>query len=597
MSKEIIINYKLLIISVLIFISLVFAMAISTPPVADYEISIYDAYPPYFWFLLIAYISCNIVLLICQGFNKISSNWLVFAFIGILFSNMLILLLPIARGYLTLGRGDVLTHIGEIKEIILTGHFSFSNIYPAIHIFVTNLSLITNSSPELLAMLVPIFFIVFYMVSIYFLASEISLHKGQILLVVAFGSLLLFKHENEMLAPSVQCFYLLPFVLFLFFKMEKSPSHSNLIAFILILTIIPFLHPGEGTLLLVVIFICISLSNYLLRFIKNIQIKSLFLINQKYILYSFLILFIIWFSWFSFSSTFYGTFKEILNWMIYGIGKTTAIEYSTLLEKANLSSLDFIRLFLNMFGQFVIYCSVGLIIILYLILRFMSKKHQIDLQQFIFSILFVVFGILLFVAFFSKVWLEYGRGMRYVMFSATILNGLGLHSLFHKNKCSGMILIVAILIVAATFGVFNTYPSPAVREANSQVTRMEVSGMSWFFFHKSESIFADSLFTDQFRFAHLILGSHNIPQNIRYNALPPEHFGYDLKNMYGEYFGTDRYFVDGELSRIFSPSVFPEYESLWKFTPYDFYRLDHIDQSVSKVYSNGGFWVYYVRGG
>jgi hypothetical protein len=187
--------------------------------------------------------------------------------------------------------------------------------------------------------------------------------------------------------------------------------------------------------------------------------------------------------------------------------------------------------------------------------------------------------------------------MRYVIFAATILNGLGLYSLFHnKYRRAGMVFIIIILIAAATFGVFNTFPSPIIRDANSQVTDMEVIGATWFFAHQDDHFLIDSLDVNQERFANLVLGHQNIPQNIRYDASPPYHFGYDENNTYGESFIGDRYFIDSQMSRISAPSLFPEYPSYWQFTPADFYRLDNHDPSASRIYSNGEFWIYYVKG-
>jgi hypothetical protein len=66
--------------------------------------------------------------------------------------------------------------------------------------------------------------------------------------------------------------------------------------------------------------------------------------------------------------------------------------------------------------------------------------------------------------------------------------------------------------------------------------------------------------------------------------------------MYGQFFAQDRYFVESKLSRMLYPEIFPEFEHLWRFTPEDFHRIDNIDPTVSRIYSNGEFWVHYVQG-
>lgn len=572
----------------------------STPFASGYELSLYDAYPSYFWVLIISSIACGIILLVYQAFSKKICKLWICGFIIIILTNLLILLLPALRGYVTLGRGDVLTHIGYIKGILSSAHFTASDIYPAIHIQVANLSLLTGLTPELLAELVPIFFILFYMLFIYLLARILSHNRGQVLLIATFGCLLLFRHENEMLAPSVECFYLLPFMLFLLFKTQLSTQHfSYFLVLCTSLVVIPIFHPGEGTIFLVLTFICFGLATRLYRRVKHpIRIDLPSSIKYKPVFYASLILLIVWFIWFSYTSTFTGTVLSIWDWLFYAIGKTTAMEYATILGKANLSAFDFIDLFFNMFGQVAIYCTIGLTMAIVVLKKLILNKHRIGLQQLNFTILFATFGILMFVAFFSNViWVSYNREMRYVIFAATFLNGFGFYSLFSKqHRRLGMILITVVLIAAATFGIFNTYPSPLIRGSNSQVTAMETIGMTWFLAHQNGDLFIDSLYADQLRFSDLILGPQNVPQNIRYNALPPDHFGYTNNSMYGESYGTDRYFIDSKISRIVSPSVFPEYVSLWKFTPEDFYRLDYTDPSANKIYSNGEFWAYYIHG-
>jgi hypothetical protein len=187
--------------------------------------------------------------------------------------------------------------------------------------------------------------------------------------------------------------------------------------------------------------------------------------------------------------------------------------------------------------------------------------------------------------------------MRYVLFTATFLSGFELYFLSKKrHKKVSMIIIVIALIAVTSFGVFNTFPSPLTIASNSQVTRMEMTGMGWFLAHQDNSLPIHYIEFDPLRFADALLGTQNVPQNILGEALPPDHFGYASNNTYGESYTTNSYFVDSQISRVFYPAVYPEYKSLWSFTPQDFQKLDYSDPSVDRVYSNGEFWVYYVQG-
>ncbi|CAD6490808.1 MAG: hypothetical protein ANIMEMIM_00020 [Candidatus Argoarchaeum ethanivorans] len=582
-----------------------------TPPATGYEISIYDAYPSYFWLFLIAAIACGIIILVRQAFAEKPSRWWIAGFSVIFFTNLVILLLPFFRGYVTFARtrGDELTHIGYIMDILLTGHFvsagaAGANHYPIIHILGANLSLVTGLTPELLAELFPGFFTLFYMFSIYLLSTVIASYRGQALLITAFGSLLLFKHENLMLAPAVACFYMLPFTLFLLCKARTSANRlSYSLLFILILLLTPFLHPGDGTIFLILIFICISFSLWCYLRIKKPLGKagsSCFVPQSISSINPSLILVVIWFTWFSVHSAFAGTVRTTWNWLVYQIGTTTAMEFADILAKAELSLPELVELVLKMWGHAVIYCLVAAVISVLVWKRFLSPRGRIDAWQFSFSCLFIVFGVLLFIAFFSRaIWVDYCREMRYVIFAATILNGLCLYSLFHNwHRKIGIFIISLLLIASATIGVFNTFPSPIVVEANSQITEMEMTGMGWFFEYRSESLLIDDRGVPQIRFWAALHGVATPHPNIRCYPpdSPPDHFGYLENVAYGESYTEDRYYVDCKLSRIIYPEMAPEYKSLWKITPEDFYRLDNDDSSVSKLYSNGELWVYYVHG-
>ncbi len=394
--------HKLGILLLCTIISIMIAILVTVPQTTGYELSIYDAYPIYFWVLLMCSITCGIIILVQQAFSEKRSRLWAVGFFVIIFTNLIILLLPVIRGYVVLGRGDVLTHIGYIKEILYTAHFS-SNFYPAIHILTATLSSMTGLTPELLAELVPVTFTVFYMISVYIFARAFSSHRGQVLLIAAFGCLLLFRHENIMLAPSVQCFYMLPFVLFLFLKAQTSTKRQcHFLTLIVSLSAIPFLHPGEGTIFLILTFLSFSLAIWFHRWNNHLKQIDLFSsLKHLPIFYTCLVLFTIWFIWFSYTSTFSEAIAYVWNQLLYPTNETTAMEYFTILDNGNLSIFKTIRIFLNMVGQVAIYCLVGSVVIIYLLKKFIFDRIKISFQQFNFAVLFIIFSVLLFIAFFS----------------------------------------------------------------------------------------------------------------------------------------------------------------------------------------------------
>lgn len=583
-----------------ILISLSIYILLIVPPASGYEVSIYGAYPVFFWFLLIAAISCGIIVLVILAFEQELSLWKR-GYLLVLFTNGIILLLPIFRGYATLGRGDVLTHIGRVKDILFTGHFpvtggDIANFYPAVHVLVAAVSFITGLTPEFLAMLIPGFFTIFYMVSIHLLSKELTSSWGEVLLITAFGALLIYKHENLMLAPSVQCFYLLPLTLFLLYRAQLNDRVAYSLLLVLLLFITPFYHPGEGTLLLAITILCLKVSVSSYRKVVEYKTGSIVTVAENINLVRLgLILFITWFTWFSSFSAF-NSFKRIWNWLVYGIGEPTFVRYEILLKEVDISYSQFLELFLKMWGHAAIYCLLAIAISMLIWKRvFFSSKYKIEKWQFCFSLLFITFVVLGFICFFADIWLKYNRELRYTLFAATILNGLGYNLFYRWRRKIAIVTIISLLIATATIGVFNTYPSPIIKQDNSQVTSAEMNGMHWFLSHQNTNLLIDNIYLTQHRFAHAIKGLVDTPHNIRFKAISPYHFGYNESKMYGDFYNNDRYFIDSKISRLHYPVVLSEYRHLWKFTPDDFKRLE-LDLSVSKVYSNGEFWTYYIHG-
>ena len=127
-------------------------IALLTPPADGYEMSIYAAFPWYFWALLIASVLVGQLIVLRAGVtaDKDGSDWW-FGVLLVLLSNALLLFLPYARGYPYFERADVLTHLGHIRTIQTTGMIGPENIYPNIHQLVLALARLQALSDDHLA--------------------------------------------------------------------------------------------------------------------------------------------------------------------------------------------------------------------------------------------------------------------------------------------------------------------------------------------------------------------------------------------------------------------------------------------------------------
>jgi len=592
-------------ISIICFISLLLALLIVvfTPQAAGYEISIYDAYNPLVWFFLLAGIISGITIVVLISLDDRENKFWIFGYTGIILSNILILLLPFLRSYLTYGTGDVLTHIGIVKDIIATGSFGNElnqpqNVYPVLHVFLAVTGLTTGSGIELLAMIVPVFFMLFYIFSIYLLARVITKNYGEILLITVFGSILLFKGESLMIAPSVQAFYLLPFILYLYYKIKKSTTNikSYVLCIIGFMILMPLFHPGEGTLLLLLILVLIDIPDFLNIIVhwNKHQITNRLKNSMMISTVTYCLLFIVWIEWFGNLYLFYSQIYKLVSSSIY---VSTAVVYSQTATKANLSVMQFADMLLKMNGQHLIYFSLAILLAVVLIIAFIKRDMKFIKIEYV--LMFSIFMALMVLAFFIDISLAYNREMRYTVFSSTFILGTGIYVVRKKfgHKKILSVFVITILAISAMLSLFNIYTSPLLKTSNQQVTKMEYAGVSWTLDNRIGGLPIESTApADLIRLIHGDYGRNYLYDNIVGLNYVTNHFNYtnSPNKSFAESIGQDAYFIEDKANTIYYQNVIPEYEQYWRFTPEDYEWLNHNDVSVNQIYSNGEEWTYYV---
>ena len=122
-------------------------------PATGYEASIYSATPRLFWVANVLNLIIGLGIIVHQityKNNRRESKLWIIGFVLVFLTFAAVLSLWIIRGYALLGEGDPLTHLGVIRNIISTGHMESSNYYPITHIYLAQLSEISNISPNIL---------------------------------------------------------------------------------------------------------------------------------------------------------------------------------------------------------------------------------------------------------------------------------------------------------------------------------------------------------------------------------------------------------------------------------------------------------------
>jgi hypothetical protein len=570
-----------------ILIAVALGIIAINPPATGYEISIYNAYPSYFWIFIIGSIACGICILVHRAFSNEKSKWWIAGFSIIIFANLVVILLPMFRGYFISNMGDELEHLGMIKDIALTGHIGDRNVYPVSHILVSQISSICGLDSRLVIKIIPSVFYLLYMIGLYLLARQISGKFGQALLVSAFSSVLLFTYFNYLFLPTQLFLFLIPLVLFLFLRKSSSPSYATI--FLILLLPMPFLH-SLCPLFLVAIFLLFGLSILIHRFLaKRSHAQNLAISYPPgMVLGPALLVFIIFFMWFSNFALFRTTITEAYEWFAYGHGVPPVESMAEAWYMANFTIPEFIDLFIKNYGHDLLFSLLSLIAVFAILRRVFSSQGPPKLEEIFFSLLFLVFG-LFYISTLFGAFIRTGQSIRifcWSLLAATVLNGIVFHEWILRLRGKWfkvcVHLIAIIIMAAAVIGVFSMYYSPHIKQANLQTTAMDMYGMEWFFQHKSndKTMCLEGLPS---RALNAIYGfDAPKPESVGafYYVLP--HLGYEENKSVADYLHSSDYLVVTERIRAYKTILWPD---VGVYTLNELNRLGS-DPGVSMVYSN-----------
>ncbi|MBE3089004.1 MAG: hypothetical protein IMZ41_01860 [Actinobacteria bacterium] len=596
-----------------IIISLI--IIIITPPANIYEISIYNVYPWYFWFLITAAIFIGQLIIFIDVFYDSPENknkvWLLGA-TTIIIPIIIVLTLPVIRGYPTYGFGDHLTHIGIIKDIIQFGNIPQDNFYPNLHILTASLLLVSNWGILDSANFIPIFFFILSPISIYLFFRIIFNKRNEMKLALIFTSTFLFFEGNSIyLAPYYQSFLLMPIILYLYFRRGTTKDTILFsLLFIIMLVSYTFYHP-INLLLLTLVFLFFAVTFYLYPKINIIKLtespeKRLKETSLNVIFFASLLFFIWYFSF----STIIKYFNKVFVSTFSGIYESPFQSEVNSLSTYSPSLFDIIKITFYTYGLLAI---VGLSVIfslVYIFIKWKRNKQTFQLRFFTLSsmVSLIFFFGLIACSIFTDLIVGWDRFMLWATMFSIILITFSFYSLLSDSKQHNLLTIpfkkigrtitVIIIIVSLTsLSILTVYPSPITGNTNLQVTKTDWMGTEWIFENSNKKTIIDQLGISQSRFLTAIYGEKEykliIIKRLGYTN-PPDHFSYNNKTSLGEYYNESRYMIINHLARIRYPESYPDYKELWRFTPHDFDQLQN-DNTVIRLYDNGGFESYLVK--
>jgi len=562
-----------------------------------YEVSIYNALNPIFWVSLIGSITCGITIIAYEAINKQYSRqrfWLIGLLI-IMMNNIILLLLPVFRCYATYGRTDNLAHVGIALDIISTGHISQYNIYPATHILISSISNIINLPPIIVVNFFPAFFYVLIILGIYCLAKVISSEPREIMLITLASTVLLSTLYNSVILYSLSLsYFIFPLLLYLYFK-ELAQFRLLLIVLVILLA---YFNP-LSSIVLIFGFTTMDVFNVF----YNKRYGNQHGRQHRYGIYPSLISFIILITWLSGKYPFWKTYIRLIYYALLGIIDIEPLITSQIMDtffvRLNMKIPDFISLFIKLYGNILIYLVISLIAGI----RTIRHLSLTSFDQFKIKKLFILFGyfistilLQLFQLFATIVSTGAIRLLPFIFSVCPIFVG---HILYNygkinkKNEFATLSLIVGLILVCSTFGIFSTYPSPYTKQTNQQVTVAELNGMEWLYEYKNPAI-PDRPIRMYYYYAHFLLGENLAKERMEKGDISHVEFGPQNVN-YASYSNLG----DLHISEVYIPlSIFDKvfYEVYPELEEFDINYFEKLkkDQTVNKIFSNGELEVWMV---
>jgi hypothetical protein len=624
-------NYKLAAILSILFSTLAILIAFQNPA-KGYELSIYDSTPFIVWFSLILSIIVALFIVLSQiSMNKyiLSNFWMIGIFI-LLFNRLILLYIPYIRGYFS-WRGDNLSHIGYLIDIVTFGHISSNNFYPITHVLLTIINIVTGISKIIVVNYSTSIFSIFYVISIYLLAT-IVLHtkKEQILAVTSIVAV--FFSYNVYLMPNGWSQLYLPLLVFLYFKsFEKHNRFEYRLLFVILMVMYPFFHPLSAIYIIFILIITIlviflmnlsikkngdmklinqakkhafvrQLFSNSVKYIKSVINKSTFAENEKFGLSLTVVLLeiSILVPWILSFHKFQVNLRIFYNSVLTGTNLDVIGEMQNSLNKINLSGIDFTRLIVISEGTNLIFLG------LFAVSLFILSKKRYDLQKN--RNLLILSGITIFTGFiyagsflgtpgFNAIAAR--RMDSFMMLFTPIYAGFVFVHFFRKELIPKKInlfpiLCMFIIFTASILSICNLYTSPNVFRPTPSVTQMDMEGADWFVNYHNKEILTTDIQSPIYRFTDAVMGvveEEKILGSRYRHTTVPDHFNYTEMSKLGESYSEDRYMMITKFDTIIYSTV---WSAVGRFNPQDFDQLLE-DRSVEKLYSNGETEIFFIH--
>lgn len=570
-------------------------------PALGYESSIYLSTPIIFWIILIF----SAIIGIIYGVFSITKaqfykdKFLKFGILLLFFCYIVSLSLFIFRGYYMWDiNGDTASHIGWVKETLITGQFPSFLFYPLMHIYLSNIAIISNLDLVTLHKLVPLIFELLFILFIYILANALFIKRAITLLIVIISCC--FPYSWYLIfTPNLLANFIFPLVLFILIKYTQEGKMVWFISLLFFLIFIPIFHfiPTLIFMIILISFFFVSGAFYFHKYYLESRSENFIITKFRRLLFVFFIILlwsIFWFSLFNIFSDQVLSFNKIISG---DETNTYADSFLITVSKTEKTGYNVVEQIIKNLWSQIILCLLSLLSLPILIKnRLIEKRIDFILS---FGICFLGVIVLTFVFYVFNLGLTPLRFLFYFSFFGTFFSAYFLFYFLKLNLSKRyffyfqhFILILTVMIIISIFigNLLALYPSPYLLKFSEQTTRSEIDGMQFIFNNRDIDIELTGIMSAPGRVSHFLL----TPDEQKKQQLPrylekviPYHFGYNLAQSIKYIYPNETDIIITQKERKLWVDVLPEIER-YRYTRDEFGRL-LLDSGLNYLYSNGEF--------
>jgi len=544
---------------------------------------------------LIAGYTIGWLILVNEAFME-RKGWLIGLMI-LMVSNVVVLAMPVLRGYASYGRVDVPTEIGWTADIVSEGRVDPENIHPIMNVFGASLALVLGFSSLQTWKLIPTLMSLTYVLLMYPLAASVFSSRRTLALAMGASTVLLFVPFNVFVTSFGNSIFFLPVMFFIYLKkIERTMgSRQCFICLIPFILMYPLLHVLTTTFV-----VGGFMAAEVMRIVHE---KGLFKRNNNLRgtlstpvwFKAPLTLGIVLALWITEKIYLWAySIKLVIRWFSGEFSQSTSEYLRVSFARINLQALDIIELLLKTYGHILIFLCISFIGVmkvlrkpslerserlLFYLLGPMSVATLMQIQDLIAPAVNTGLRVSNFLLVFTPILVAYMMG-----------NGKTSLASVRRIPVTRVATISMILLLTTTLGVFSAHPSPYIMRDNHHIPYAELKGLSWMYEYKSRDLPANWI--RDWTIAQIFMGKEEgfrradivkIAEIWPLGGMIPNHFGYTIHKTLRESYPNGVYFAISQHDVFFYIDLYPELqrinnESLVLLTS---------DTTVVKIFSNG----------